>query len=165
MSSMSPEVRAEYNRALARAAAKNGSFVAPNASFYGWMDWNAYEHMKTCQVVVPDTAKAEEDTWDEFQGTFYEGDTTHTGVVVKGVSCRCGRYTNRDVRWAATVQEVAEAVFIEAFGAQSRPSTEQPEKAAAHPAPARWSSTVPEGSQGGQWHVSDGEWTGRTTGR
>lgn len=124
MSSMSPEVRAEYDRALARAAAKNGRIVSTDASFYGWSDWDAYEHMKNCAVVVPATAKAVETTWEEFEDTYYEGDTTHTGVVVKGVSCRCGQYTDRNVQWEATVREVAEAVFTEAFGARSNASAQ-----------------------------------------
>jgi hypothetical protein len=118
MDSMSPEVRAEYQRALTRATARHGSIVSRDASFYGWTDWDASTHAQRCDVRVPEGAEVSEVSWDEFRGTFYEGDTTVHGVEVDGASCRCGQIKDRRVRWSATVQEVAEAVFTEAFGAR-----------------------------------------------
>jgi hypothetical protein len=44
------------------------------------------------------------------------------------------------------------------------PSYDRP-SAATTPVTGAPRSTVPEGSQGGRWHVSDGGWTGTTTGR
>jgi hypothetical protein len=48
-------------------------------------------------------------------------------------------------------------------GHEGRYSVAPARTAEAQPETAR--STVPEGSQGGRWRVSDGGWTGRTTGR
>lgn len=126
---MSPEIEKEYQAALARAVVKNGSIVRQRDSFYGWHDYEAASHISggndyddnqggPCTLVLAADAKATEDEWGEFEGTFYEGDITHHGAIVKSVDCACGKLTGRSVRWEASIHEVAEAVFIEAFGAR-----------------------------------------------
>jgi hypothetical protein len=123
---MSPEAQAEYNRAMAAATVKHGSIVRTNGTFYGWSDYDAAMHVagwsytdksvKPCPLVVPEHGTVREDEWSQFEGTFYDGDTTHHGVTVTGVSCSCGQLTDRTVRWEANMQEVAEAIFEIAFG-------------------------------------------------
>ena len=96
---MSPEMRAEYDKAMMAAAMKHGIPVSRDASTYGWADY---------------------DTWDEFVDTFYEGDTSQHGITVDKVTCACGEIgKDRQIRWKADMQEVAEAVFEEAFGGKS----------------------------------------------
>jgi hypothetical protein len=122
--SMSPEIEKEYRAALARVVAAKGFVVKEHPSFYWWIDYEASEHLGLrdsgagCMVIVPVTARGREDEWEEFEGTFYEGDTTHHGATVDGISCACGLLTNRSLRWEASVHEVAEAVFVEALGAR-----------------------------------------------
>ena len=120
---MSPEAQKQYDAAMMAAAIKHGTMVSRNPSFYGWSarpwsgdDASDCKHMEHCQFVPGSTSAVEEDDWNEFMGTFYEGDTTKHGVIVKGVSCACGEIKDRSVRWQADMQEVAEAVFEEAFG-------------------------------------------------
>lgn len=119
---MSPEVQAEYDRALTAVVVEHGTIVKERPSIYGWIDYNALDHIGqgwrtpqgTCALIVPENAHPREDRWVEFAGTFAEDDNSRTGVAVDGVSCRCGQLTNRTVRWDAHVQEVAEAVFTKA---------------------------------------------------
>lgn len=126
---MSPEAQAEYNRAMAAAAVKNGLIVRADPSYYGgWSDWEAAEHLNPygpasapCRLVAPEHGTVKEDEWSEFEGTFYDGDTSHHGVVVTGVSCVCGQLTDRAVRWEASMQEIAEAVFEIALGPKAEP--------------------------------------------
>jgi len=125
--SMSDEVRAEYEAALARVVVRNGSIVRTNDTYYGWNDYPAFQHIvggswgdkgPGCALVLPDGARAVEDEWSEFAGTFADGDNVKHGAIVRGVSCKCGQLTGRSVRWEANMHEVAEAVFEEALGAR-----------------------------------------------
>lgn len=64
----------------------------------------SFRHMRGC---APDwrTATWEDVTWTEFQGTFYEGDESVTGVNVTA-SCMCGQYTNRVWRYQGSYAEL-----------------------------------------------------------
>jgi hypothetical protein len=123
---MSPEVQQEYDTALLAATLKHGTVVATRGR-WGWQDFDAECHLgrmgalpgepyTPCRLVPAAGEGVAEDEWIEFEGTFYEGDKTHHGVIVNHVSCACGQLTDRSVRWEARVQEVAEAVFEMAFG-------------------------------------------------
>lgn len=121
---MSPEAQVEYEKALTAATLKHGTMADRNASFYGWQDFRYHHgevwsekhvpHHLACELI--NVGKPEEDYWHEFQGTFYEGDTAVHGIVLKGLTCACGEIQDREMRWTANMQEVAEAVFEEAFG-------------------------------------------------
>lgn len=123
---MSPEVRAEYDKALIAAILKRGTMVSEDASIYGWEDydyhfgpsWSRAErrtpHHLACVLVS--IGRPVETRWDEFQGTFYEGDTSEHGVELPGITCECGKLEDRTLRWKASPQAIAEAVFEEAFG-------------------------------------------------
>ena len=116
---MDDRVKAEYDKILTTAIIKNGSLVAKDASFYGWNtgeeyggDFRSPRHSVVCGIAK--TGRVEEDaTWDEFMGTFYEGDTRKHGMEVYGVTCNCGKLKNRTFRWDAPVGEAVKAVVEE----------------------------------------------------
>lgn len=110
---MSDAVRAEYERVLARVIIKRGSVVVQTDGWYGWVDYDATTHVSKCGVATH--GAPDEDTWYEFKGTFYEGDTSVHGMALSGVTCKCGRITDRSLRWQASVVEVATEVFAEAY--------------------------------------------------
>lgn len=118
---MSPEVRAEYETILKRIVLKYGSVVDRAADIFGWQDYGLTTHARKCMI----TAQGEihEDVWNEFMGTFYEGDTSVHGMLVTAVDCTCGQIKHRKMRWSASVQEIAEAVFTELY--EERHSTER----------------------------------------
>jgi hypothetical protein len=114
---MEPEVRREYERHLIAVTLRRGTLVVQDASMYGWADheniWDGSpSHLRTCQLTG---TTVEESEWNEFMGTFYEGDTRVHGIDVDGVNCACGKLRDRTVRWAASVSEIAEAVFEELY--------------------------------------------------
>lgn len=108
---MDKEVQKEYEKVLRRVIAKHGTVVSLNASFYGWGAWDIRHGQDPCPITV--TGRAHETYWGEFMGTFYEGDTTVTGIEADGANCECGAVKDRSMRWRASVSEVAEAVFGE----------------------------------------------------
>lgn len=113
---MDDAVQAEYDRLLARVVLKQGELVRKDESQYGWHDYNdgwvRDSHHRTCEVTCK---RVQEVTWYEFQGTFYEGDESVHGVSAFGVTCACGKLKDREVRWSAAMQEVAQAVFEELY--------------------------------------------------
>lgn len=121
--SMSPKLQAEYDAALLAATLKHGTPLGGGG--WGWQDFDALRHLgrmidptADCWLVATADLKAIEDEWTEPKGTFDESDRTRHGVIVYRVSCACGLLTNRDIRWDAGIQEIAEAVFEEAFSAR-----------------------------------------------
>lgn len=128
---MDERVKEEYERLLASVIIANGVLVRESAVdfMYGWMSsddyegknklmWTGRRHSDVCGIKR--TGKVNEDCqWDEFKGTFYEGDTTVYGVEVEGVTCNCGKLINRSYRWAAPLGEaikiVMEALLEEKF--------------------------------------------------
>lgn len=115
---MSPEAQAQYDAALTVVTLKNGLVVRDHPSIYMWTDYPLTEHVQSTGCALTATGTAKETIWDEFQGTFYDGDTSVHGLQVSGVSCACGQVVDRAMRWEATVSAVAESVFNEAFGAR-----------------------------------------------
>ena len=97
--------REEYKKALRRTVIRRGTLIDQHASFYGWRDWDDrhFGSQRDCHVeAVGDPV---EQTWDEFMGTFYEGDTTKHGVEIE-ISCTCGQMRGRHMRLDATVSDV-----------------------------------------------------------
>ncbi len=112
---MSPEIQEEYDRALKAATLDNGLVIDNRPSVYGWADYRASEHMRSCGGVSD--SPVEEDDWYEFVGTFADPPNEHKhGMYVSNVSCRCGQLTGRSIRWDADRSEIAEAVFEYALG-------------------------------------------------
>lgn len=108
---MNKETQGEYEKVLRRVIAKHGTVVSLNASFYGWGAPDIRHGQEDCPITI--TGRAIETYWGEFVGTFYEGDTTVTGLEATGATCECGAVQDRSMRWRAEVSEVAEAVFEE----------------------------------------------------
>lgn len=109
---MRPEVKVEYDRILGKLTVRNGSLLKQNpTSRFMLYDRHTIAHAGGC---VTSVAKVEEDIWYEFQGTFANDHSVH-GITATGVTCTCGVLQDRTFRWQASVSEVAEAVFEEAF--------------------------------------------------
>lgn len=114
---MTPEVEQEYKRHLIAAVLRHGEMVSPTASYLSWRDHDEHipgrrSHPRDCPLTATDVR---ETSWQEFMGTFYEGDDTVHGVEAIGVSCACGRLKDRRVRWTAHPGDVAKAVFEELY--------------------------------------------------
>lgn len=120
---MDDRVRAEYEKILTAAIIKNGSLVRPGNTYYGWGDYagdydsrdpwgGGPRHSATCGIAS--TGRVDEDaTWQEFMGTFYEGDESKHGMEVHGVTCNCGKLQDRTFRWDAPVGEAIRVVMME----------------------------------------------------
>ena len=114
---MDDRVRAEYERILTAAILKHGSLVRKDASQYGWLDgleygegWKNPRHSVQCGIAK--TGRIVEDAyWYEFMGTFYEGDNTVHGMEVHGVTCNCGKITDRVFRWSESPGEAIRIVL------------------------------------------------------
>lgn len=119
---MNEEIQKEYDRLLIKLVLRHGDLVSERATTFGWRDYaetfpndwygrTFVEHLERCGI--QSVGSVQEEIWYEFQGTFYEGDNSVHGVAVFGLTCNCGKLTNRSVRWSARMQEVAQAVFEE----------------------------------------------------
>lgn len=124
------QVQAEYEKLLTAAILKNGSLVSADASLYGWVTMDDYDlgprggwsgatrHSLSCGIAS--TGRVEEDaTWYEFAGTFASNDHYKHGMEVHGVTCNCGKITNRVYRWDAPVGEAIRLVLMELLEKQS----------------------------------------------
>jgi len=104
-------VRREYETLLAQIAVRQGALLRPaNDRGYGWID-PEWEHLSRCGV--RSWGRATETTFQQFEGTFFEGERIHHAVDVADVTCHCGEITGREVRWEPSngLSDVAEAVF------------------------------------------------------
>jgi len=113
---MAEDWKQNYKRALLNAFAKEARVVDKNASFYGWVDWErsklTFEHFNACSVDVELTPMPEDSSWNQFQGTFYEGDTTIHGMATD-VTCQCSIIDAVPMRLDGTFSELLEAVLRE----------------------------------------------------
>lgn len=101
-----------YRRAVTGYIARNGSPLDPNPSYYGgWYHKNsggAQAHIASCGLA--DGLTFVEDSWDEFHGTFYEGDTMHHGMRMD-VTCQCGQVREMPWRLEATMSDITLGVL------------------------------------------------------
>lgn len=108
---MDSNVKQEYDALLTEIALKQGALMSPpNLRQYGWIDGD-YAHLSSCGVRTWGAVRETE--FQQFEGTFFEGERIRHAVDVSGVTCNCGFLTDREVRWEPTggLSEVAEAVF------------------------------------------------------
>ena len=79
----------------------------PAVSFYSWLNFEALPHVDPrkdgCSWEVPEGSFMYEESYDQFQGTFYEGDTSTDGINVSGCRCKCGKYSDITLRWEGTL--------------------------------------------------------------
>ena len=82
----------------------------PLIDYYGWEDYAGQCHVDPrydgCKWEVPEGSLLYEETYDQFQGTFYEGDTSEDGINVSGCRCACGKFTDVTLRWDGTLAEL-----------------------------------------------------------
>lgn len=105
-----------FREALARTIIQHGRVIAKDANFYGWADFPATEHLRdygdNCPIVKHEVPT--EDTWDEFEGTFHEGDTTRHGMQMK-ITCECGQIKGRYLRYEGNVGEMISDIITNAI--------------------------------------------------
>lgn len=116
---MDDKVRAEYDKIVKNAIIKHGAMVDLKFSTFGWEDRSGLDtdyrkprHSITCGI--KSMGRLDEDAcWEEFKGTFYEGDTRVYGMDVHDVTCNCGLITGRTFRWKESVGEAIRLVMME----------------------------------------------------
>lgn len=111
-------VQTEYEKILTAAIIKHGSIVRQDASLYGWISDEEYSlpfrgprHSVECGIASTGLVE-EHATWYEFAGTFAEQDNYKHGMEVHGVTCNCGKITDRVFRWDAPVGEAIRTVMM-----------------------------------------------------
>jgi predicted Fe-S protein YdhL (DUF1289 family) len=114
-------VKTEYEALLTAAILKHGTLVSKDASYYGWQGsneeyaetaWRGPRHSVTCGIAS--TGRVEEHAaWSEFAGTFASNDYYKHGMEVHGVTCNCGKLTDRVFRWDSHVGEAIRLVMME----------------------------------------------------
>lgn len=104
-----------YRKALMEALIRDGGVVSSTPSHYStWQDYarsgEIFEHMKSCTVDLDRSTELKDSEWQEFMGTFYEGDETVHGVDAY-VSCSCGEYYQIPMRMTGTFGELVKRVL------------------------------------------------------
>lgn len=105
--------RDEFKHALIWEIVRSGQFVRDDASYYGWADydWEGTRRKLLLGAEVDyEATNWEESSWDEFQGTFYEGDTRKYGIDMNLV-LKDG--TVHKMRWSGSVGSLILALVKE----------------------------------------------------
>lgn len=98
-----------YNSAAARLVVAEGQPVRENDSFYGWVDYEYYWHVKgrdgygrnkysdgPCEIVLGSDITVYTEEVSEFAGTDASADTYQV-LEMRGLTCACG--ARKDVTW------------------------------------------------------------------
>jgi hypothetical protein len=113
-----------YRAAVSSLLAQKGEFVrldaydtgrswVPEGEYddirvtYGWHDWD--HHLRECGIQEWHLESLRERSLSQFQGTF-TGNTDEVGIEMNA-TCKCGKYTNRWVRYVGTLGEALEIVL------------------------------------------------------
>lgn len=112
-----------FTRTVAEAVARLGTAVSEIEDQYGWQDFEAIKHRKglepvaykyvpelECAWVCPENPEIEEDYISEFVHTFTDNNDTAV-INLFHVSCSCGKYTDRTIRYAGTIAEFIPQMF------------------------------------------------------
>lgn len=119
-----PAFEARLTRTVAETVARLGSAVADHEDQYGWKDHKAIHHRKgldpvaykyvkelECPWVCPEDPEIEEAYISEFVHTFT--DNRDTAVInLFHVSCACGEYTDRTIRYEGTIAGFIPQMFV-----------------------------------------------------
>jgi hypothetical protein len=111
-------------RTVAETVVRLGTPVADHEDQYGWQDHEAIKHRKgldpeiykyvkelECPWVCPEDPEIEEDYISEFVHTFT--DNSDTAVInLFHVSCACGKYTDRTIRYEGTIVGFIPQMFL-----------------------------------------------------
>lgn len=71
-----------FKKALIDVMVTRGYPVSDKANWFGWADYDSAkrEYLALVGIDYESTGQPKESYWDEFMGTFYEGDTTVWGA-------------------------------------------------------------------------------------
>lgn len=108
----SNEAKNQERQDILLALQKKGKCVSPEEDIYGWIDHKAERHIKdfavdskgkitesvNCSWVVDPDAVIEDANIDQFDSTF-TGNSTESVINVFPVSCACGQYVERTLRY------------------------------------------------------------------
>jgi len=106
---MSEDWKAGFRKAMIDALVKNSTPVGKDASFYGYIDpnWQEVHRAITDGEIDYDATSWEDVEWDQFMGTFYEGDTRKVGIDVNVVLTNGDTYK---LRYEGTAGDLINAV-------------------------------------------------------
>lgn len=79
-------------------------------NYYGWHDFDSFDHLTNCKAVIPDGAKLKEYTYSMFAGTFVDSDD-EVGVEVYPVHCECGELENITLRYVGSFGDVIQKLI------------------------------------------------------
>lgn len=111
---MKEETANKFKEFVREYILEKGELVSEKPSFYGWGDYGAkiHEHFrKGCEFEFTDETEIRENWVDEFQGSFYEGDTRRVYLDATNVRCKCGDFTNRTLRASGNISEMLGELF------------------------------------------------------
>jgi hypothetical protein len=113
---MSANWRVGFKKALIDVLTCHGYKLKDDGYYrtYGWEDYQGTEDMKKAMLTIGINYEAttwQESTWEEFMGTFYEGDTRVKGVDLRVV---LKDKTEFDWRWSGSVSDLIQQVIAEA---------------------------------------------------
>jgi len=101
----------EYTALLTKFIIKFGTLVMTGSQAYGWIAEDYSEGIKHIRQCGFDVDKLEEEyDWSEFAGTFADHDDHKTGMQMT-VTCTCGAYAKRAIRWDGRVAEAIRGVL------------------------------------------------------
>jgi hypothetical protein len=107
----------EYKAAAGRFVLKHGTPRAMKDDHYlvyGWMadDWREFhEHLRMHTANEITTGEFTDVEWSEFENTFTDN-SEHHGVEIT-VTCACGKYTDRVVRYEGSLGEILQGILAE----------------------------------------------------
>lgn len=119
MRTVADDWKTSYKRAVLTAFARQAdvrldrdNYYASGSGFNHGATGKVRQHLKTCTIDPVLTKMPTDSEWDEFMGTFYEGDTTKHGMDAT-VTCRCGYVRKTRMRLEGTFSNLLRAVLEE----------------------------------------------------
>jgi hypothetical protein len=112
---MNDDWKAGYKLAVLSAfvrqagAVRDGSYYSSGNINYDLTD-EIRKHLQTCPPAFGKMAMPVDSDWEEFMGTFYEGDTTVHGLDTY-LYCECGKYKGEQIRLRGTFSELLTAIL------------------------------------------------------
>lgn len=102
-----PEVRDRLRTFMQQAGQPIQFNTDGNVSIYGWLNWEADEHIRetNCTWHIKPGATLTEHTYSQFTDTFHDN-TNEIGVNAYPAYCTCLEYTNQHLRWTGTLGTV-----------------------------------------------------------
>lgn len=99
-----------YRAALALFILKRGEPITDPINYYGYMDYDAWRHIRECAWLMPDVPVIEEETFSQFENTFTDA-SQHQAVLLRHVDCKCGLLTDRTVGYKGTLGDILTGIL------------------------------------------------------